>query len=55
MPQMFPLNWIFLFIFFLFIFMNFYIQIFYHFNNKKMLSNSMLKIYKNKKLLIWKW
>nr|QTH79111.1 ATP synthase F0 subunit 8 [Empria sp.] len=56
MPQMFPLNWIFLFFFFIIIFNIFNILNYYNFMNKT--NNNLIvkkKLNSSMKLLIWKW
>nr|AII02330.1 ATP synthase F0 subunit 8 [Phyllonorycter platani] len=54
MPQMMPINWIFLFIFFFFIFLLFMIMNYYNYNISPIKNN-----FKNKKLkknnFQWKW
>nr|QJF72850.1 ATP synthase F0 subunit 8 [Nephus includens] len=51
MPQMMPLNWLTLFLYFIAIFMLFNIILFFNFNINK--DTSFKKFYKNK--LNWKW
>nr|YP_010925941.1 ATP synthase F0 subunit 8 [Thelaira chrysopruinosa]WKF19262.1 ATP synthase F0 subunit 8 [Thelaira chrysopruinosa] len=53
MPQMAPMNWLSLFIFFFLMFIIFnMMNYFFFFTNKPMLKFSFMK---NKKLLNWKW
>nr|WHN78890.1 ATP synthase F0 subunit 8 [Scopelodes kwangtungensis] len=53
MPQMMPINWIFLFIFSIFIFITFNILNYYIFYVK--INNNFKLINKKFKNLIWKW
>nr|YP_011035830.1 ATP synthase F0 subunit 8 [Penicillidia jenynsii]WRI60686.1 ATP synthase F0 subunit 8 [Penicillidia jenynsii] len=53
MPQMFPMNWLFIYIIFIMIFMMYLIKIYFSFfqkmpNNKKMMNFKILK-------MNWKW
>nr|AII02567.1 ATP synthase F0 subunit 8 [Emmelina monodactyla] len=53
MPQMMPINWIFLFMFSIIIFIMFNIMNYYIFSIK--INVSKFKSMKNNKNLIWKW
>nr|QGU84910.1 ATP synthase F0 subunit 8 [Gibbovalva kobusi] len=54
MPQMMPINWIILFLFFSIIFIMFIIMNYYNYNmNNKILKNNNFQFNKNK--LNWKW
>nr|YP_009725094.1 ATP synthase F0 subunit 8 [Rotunda rotundapex]QGW14832.1 ATP synthase F0 subunit 8 [Rotunda rotundapex]WAR64271.1 ATP synthase F0 subunit 8 [Rotunda rotundapex] len=52
MPQMMPINWIFLFFIFIYIFLIFNIMNYYIFKKKLLLNNKLMK--KNF-LSYWKW
>nr|ALL97407.1 ATP synthase FO subunit 8 [Asiemphytus rufocephalus] len=53
MPQMYPLNWIILFIFFSLIFIFFNIINYFNFKIEK--KNKMFIMKKNSQMLNWKW
>nr|YP_009555374.1 ATP synthase F0 subunit 8 [Triodia sylvina]AZU95911.1 ATP synthase F0 subunit 8 [Triodia sylvina] len=53
MPQMYPLNWIMLFIFFILIFIMFNIMNYYIYLKKN--KNIFKKLFSTKLNLIWKW
>nr|YP_009244979.1 ATP synthase F0 subunit 8 [Endoclita signifer]AMR73723.1 ATP synthase F0 subunit 8 [Endoclita signifer] len=53
MPQMYPLNWIMLFMFFIFIFILFNILNYYIYLNKSNILNNSFSLKKNN--FSWKW
>nr|YP_010585903.1 ATP synthase F0 subunit 8 [Glossosoma caudatum]UZZ43626.1 ATP synthase F0 subunit 8 [Glossosoma caudatum] len=52
MPQMYPLSWFILFIYFLLLFYTFFILNFYNYQNKSLL---LTKISSMNKISIWMW